>query len=74
MSKKIYCIIIEDDIKAEIVAGNYALAAVCLNAAVSMDIGEGDIDMITRGDPDTTVEVSSIIFDACKKDILDRVR
>ena len=66
MAKRIYCFVMDDCIRAEIDLGNYALAAMALKDAASVDVGRGDLDMILLGDPDTTVAVSQVIFDAAK--------
>lgn len=63
---KMICVVLDDDIVTEISSGNDALATVALKNAASVDVGRGDLDMILLGDPDTTVAVSQIIFDAAK--------
>lgn len=63
---KMICVVLDDSVVAEISSGNYALAAMALKDAASVDVGRGDLDMILLGDPDTTVAVSQVIFDAAK--------
>ncbi len=67
MSMKMVCVVVEDEIAAEIEMGNYALAAILLKKGAKVDVGLGDLSMILEGDADTTTAVCSVVYEAAKE-------
>ena len=68
MAKRIYCFVMDDCIRAEIDLGNYALAAAYLSRAdsYSLELGDGDIDMVLfDGEDETLAVLADVIIDAC---------